>query len=185
MVQDRVHESPAIAGVVRGSRPGVDHHPGGLVHHREIVVLVHDIQRNLLRHGAQRLRLRFARHLDLFFATQPQRGLGRTAVHQHVPLLQQQLDARAADRLKLLHQELVQPLPGRFQRHHPRMQCRKILRTLGCCVGFRHLLPLYRVSTRTRRWRSPAEPQRPAPEALCRSEFPDERAAYESQEKGG
>src|SRR3954466_8028886 len=54
------------------------------------------------------------------------------------------------------------------------MQCEKFLVTLWW-IGFRHLLPLYRVSTRTRRSRSPAQPQTPVPARGRRSQSPDER----------
>src|SRR5207244_7773498 len=72
MMQQRVDQRAAIAGVIGRARAGVDHHARGLVDYREIVVFVDNFQRNFFRYRAQRTGLRLAEKGDAFAAAQAQ-----------------------------------------------------------------------------------------------------------------
>src|SRR5439155_3329001 len=50
MMQQRVYQRAAIAGVIGRARAGVDHDARGLVDYREIVVFVDNFQRNFFRY---------------------------------------------------------------------------------------------------------------------------------------
>ena len=122
VIQQGVHQCP-----VRVSRRGVDHQPLRFVHHDDVLVLVHHVQRDILRHDVHRLRLRqFHRHR--FPAGQPgvfSEGFSR---RRHPALLHQLLNG-GAGQLRLLCQPCVQPfsgiLTGRLQdqRLHPFSSC--------------------------------------------------------------
>ena len=92
MVQQRVHQRP-----VRITRSRMDHHPLGLVHHQQVLVLIDDFQGDFLGLRLNGLGVRQQdRHslsgAQLFFL------VGGVAVTQHAPLLRQSLH-RAAGKL--------------------------------------------------------------------------------------
>jgi hypothetical protein len=73
------------------------HHPRRLVHHRQVLVLIQNVQRNVFGRRVQRLGLRLALNLDRLAAAQLLLGLRGRAVHPHLPGFDQQLHPRAAD----------------------------------------------------------------------------------------
>ena len=61
-VQQRIHQRSAASRFIGGARAGVDHHPGRLVHHRQIFILVDDLQWNIFRPRLQRSHLLLSGH---------------------------------------------------------------------------------------------------------------------------
>src|SRR5438552_15709778 len=110
MMQQRVDQRAAVAGVIGRARAGVDHHARGLVDYREIVVFVDNFQRNFFRYRAQRTGLRLAEKGDAFAATQTQGRLGFQIIYQDLPFRNQFLNACTADVWEMRDKELVQAL---------------------------------------------------------------------------
>src|SRR5438128_1821829 len=108
MMQQRVDQRAAVAGVIGRSRAGVDHHARGLVDDREIVVFVDNLQRNFFRYRAQRTGLRLAEKGDAFAATQTQGRLGFQIIYQDLPFRNQLLNSCTADVWEMGDKELVQ-----------------------------------------------------------------------------
>ena len=119
---------------LRVPRCGVDYQALRFVHHDDVLVLVHHVQRDILRHDVRRLRLRqFHRHR--FPVGQPgvfSEGFSR---RRHPALLHQFLNG-GAGQLRLLCQPCVQPLPGiltgrlQDQRLHPFSSCHAFRRSI-------------------------------------------------------
>ncbi len=84
------------------------HHPRRLIDHRQIVVFVNNVERNVLGNGPQRLNLRPPKDADLLATTEPQRRLAGFPVDQHQFLLNQLLHPRPANVSKLRNEELIQ-----------------------------------------------------------------------------
>ena len=59
-IEQRVDQRSAVARVFILPRPGMNHHPGRLVDHRQVGVLERHIQRNVFRRGLERRRMRLA-----------------------------------------------------------------------------------------------------------------------------
>jgi hypothetical protein len=116
-VEQRIHQRAAAARVLILPRPGVNHHPGRLVHHRQVGVLVNHVQRNVFRRGLERRGMRLAGNGDALAAAQLERSLLALAIDQHIALVHEQLHARAAHALQLRGEELVEPLPGCLRGH--------------------------------------------------------------------
>lgn len=110
VMQQCIHQRAPIARVVGRSRAGVHHHARRLVDYRQIAVFVDNIERDLLRNGAQWRRLGRPGDGDPLAAAQPQRRFGGRVIDQHFPLLDQLLNARARDFRQLRRQVLVKPL---------------------------------------------------------------------------
>ena len=77
----RLRASSVCAGA------GMDHHARGLVDHRQVVVFIDHVERNVLGHGFERSGMRFAGDGDALAAAQLERGFGRLAVDQYVALV--------------------------------------------------------------------------------------------------
>src|SRR5438128_5998018 len=110
MMQQRVDQRAAIAGVIGRARAGVDHHARGLVDYREIVVFVDNFQRNFFRYRAQRTGLRLAEKGDAFAATQTQGRLGFQIIYQDLLFRHQLLNSCTDDVWEMGDKELVQAL---------------------------------------------------------------------------
>src|SRR5438876_2562309 len=108
MMQQRVYQRAAIAGVIGRARAGVDHHARGLVDYREIVVFVDNFQRNFFRYRAQRTGLRLTENGDAFAAPQTHGRLGFQIIYQDLLFRNQLLNADAADVWEMGDKELVQ-----------------------------------------------------------------------------
>ena len=105
-----VVEQGVDQGPVRVPRRGVDHHPHRLIDHDDVLVLIDHIQRDILRQGVRRLRLR---HEDLYRLRPAQfAALGRRPpVYRHL-LPGNKPRRRGAGQLRQTPcQETVQPLP--------------------------------------------------------------------------
>src|SRR5207244_8488471 len=112
MMQQRVDQRAAVAGVIGCARAGVDHHARGLVDDGEIVVLVNYFQRNFFRYRAQRTGLRLAENGDAFAAAQANGPLGFQIIYQDLLFRNQLLNAGTADVWEMGDKELVQALAG-------------------------------------------------------------------------
>jgi len=88
----------------------MDHHPGRLVDHRDVLVLIEDFERESFR---LRLRGNRRRNLDLnpLATLEPPRGFGPLAVNLHPPLLDEVLDPGTAQVRQRRRQMVIQPLP--------------------------------------------------------------------------
>lgn len=90
------------------ARSRVNHHPGGLVDDREVVVLVDDLERNRLRGSVGDVGLR-----DLELHHVPRRypigGIGRLAVDANEVALDETRGSRAAEVVSVLGEKAVQP----------------------------------------------------------------------------
>ncbi len=80
VVQQRVDQRAVVAHVLRRSRSGMHHHSGRLVDDRQVLVLMQDVERDVLREGVQRLRTGGAFDLDGLATRQLELRLGRVAV---------------------------------------------------------------------------------------------------------
>ena len=109
-MQQRIHQRPTIALVLGGTRASMHHHPSSLVHHRQIVVLVNDVQRDFLSHRPQRSRFHLAENRNPFSSSQAQRSFRRIIIDQNFLFVDQLLDASTTGVDNLADQELVQPL---------------------------------------------------------------------------
>ncbi len=98
VVQQRVDQRAAVSEIVRCAGAGVDHHAGGLVDHGEGVVLIKDVERDVLRRGAQRGWAGLAFDGDGLAAAQLVAGLGGDAVDAHLAGGDEHLHPRAAER---------------------------------------------------------------------------------------
>jgi hypothetical protein len=116
-VEQRIDQRAAVARVLILARPGVNHHPGRLVDHRQVGVFENHVQRNVFRNCPEGRGMRLAGNRDPLAAAQLHRSLLLLAVDQHVALLHEQLHARTAHALQLRGQKLVKPLPGSFYGH--------------------------------------------------------------------
>src|SRR5882757_11113188 len=112
MMEKRIDQRAAVADIVCGAGARMHHHAGGFVDDGEIVVFIHDVERNLLRKGAQWRSLRRAADRNLFPAFQPQRRACSTSSNQHLALCDQLLNTRTTNIRQFRYQILVQPLPG-------------------------------------------------------------------------
>src|SRR5437667_5111415 len=117
MMQQRVDQRAAIAGVIGRARAGVDHHARGLVDYREIVVFVDNFQRNFFRYRAQRTGLRLAEEGDAFAATKTQGRIGVQILYQDLPFRNQLLNSCTADVWEMGDKELVQALVASLGRN--------------------------------------------------------------------
>ena len=72
MMQQRIHQGAAVAGVVGRARAGVNHHPRWLIDDRQIAVFVDDVERNFFRQSTQRRSQRRARNRNFLSALEPQ-----------------------------------------------------------------------------------------------------------------
>src|SRR5438876_2192209 len=97
MMQQRVYQCAAVAGVIGCARAGVDHHARGLVDDRDIVVFVNYFQRNFFRYRAQRAGLRLTENGDAFAAPQTHGRLGFQIIYQDLLFRNQLLNSCAAD----------------------------------------------------------------------------------------
>src|SRR5580658_9844685 len=115
----------------------MNHHPGRLVHHRQVRVLMHHIQRNRLRRGPERRRTRLARHRDPLASAQFEGSLLAYPVHQHAALRQEQLHPRPAHAVELRRQKLVEPLPARLfaRRKRPHLAHARPSPSAGSATG--------------------------------------------------
>ena len=104
MVQQRVDER-----AVRVSRRGVDDHAAGLVDHDHVRVLVHHIERNVLRHGLDRLRLG-QRHGDVLAARELIAFADGSLVHRDLAALDEPRRLRAGQAVKARRKKCVEPL---------------------------------------------------------------------------
>ena len=111
-MQQSIDQSAAIALVVGRACSGVDHHSRRLVHHRQVVIFVNNVEGDVLGNRSQRRPLRCAQDGNLLAAAQLQRRLGNRAVDQRLFFAQHLLHPRPADVGNLLSQELVEPLAG-------------------------------------------------------------------------
>jgi UTP--glucose-1-phosphate uridylyltransferase len=121
VIQQSVHERAA-----RHPGAGVDGHAGRLVNHREILVLVEDLKRDLFRESTGQGRLRLCGlgcHLDLLAASQPQRRFGHRFSDAHPALLDPLLQPGAAGFGQLAREELIEPQPGVVRRGVESHQC--------------------------------------------------------------
>jgi hypothetical protein len=107
-MQKGVDQRAAIARVVGSGGAGVNHHAGGLVDDGQVFVLVHDVERDLLRGGAQRRRLGLAEDRDDFAGAYFARGFGGFSCDTNLAVLQQELYAGAADLRHLSHEKQIQ-----------------------------------------------------------------------------
>ena len=107
MMQQGIHQRSAIARIVGRSRPGVNHHSGRLVDHREIVIFINNVERNILGDGLDRSPLRFAQHADPLPATQLQRGLRWKIVDEHFAFGDHLLHTGATHGFKACREELI------------------------------------------------------------------------------
>src|SRR5947199_10204587 len=97
MMQQRVYQCAAVAGVIGRARAGVDHHARGLVDYREIVVFVDNFQRNFCRYRAQRTGLRPAEKCDALAATQKLGRLGLEIIYKDLAFRNPLLHSCSAD----------------------------------------------------------------------------------------
>ena len=107
MGQERVGEGPgALAG------PRMDDEAGRFVQDQDVGVFVDHIERQAF--SDQRFRRR-GRHVhdDALARLEPRGGLHRAAVHAHVPLGHERLEARPRDAGQLRRQPQVEPAPRR------------------------------------------------------------------------
>src|SRR5205085_7118548 len=81
MMQESIHQSAAVAGVLSRARSGMHHHSSRLFDDREIAVFVNNVERYLLSHRPQRLSMRRLRDRDFFSTYQP-KGSERCASAQ-------------------------------------------------------------------------------------------------------
>ena len=86
------------------------HHAGRLVDNGQIVVFVDDVERNLLRKGAQTRRVGCSGDRDFFPALQPQRCAGRAPADQHLAFGDQLLNSGATHLRQLRDQILIKAL---------------------------------------------------------------------------
>ena len=91
----------------------MDHHSRRLVHHRQVLILVQNVERNLLCYSMKRLRMRLALNLDCLATVQLLPGLCGGAIHPHLASLDQQLHPRPAYIGNRLCQISVQPHSSR------------------------------------------------------------------------
>src|SRR5207302_9753658 len=82
MMQQRVDQRAAVAGVIGCARAGVHHHARGLVDDGESVVPVSYFERNFCRYRSQRTGLSSAESGDAFAAAQADGWLGSSIVCQ-------------------------------------------------------------------------------------------------------
>jgi hypothetical protein len=109
-MKQRVDQCSPISLVIRSARSGVDHHAGWFVDHCEIIVLVNDVERDLLRNGPQSRARDFAKYFNYFGALQTERGPLWFAIYRHLRLRDELLHPRAAGFWKLRDQKLVKAL---------------------------------------------------------------------------
>jgi len=94
----------------------VDHQPGGLVDHDQVVILVHHVQINGLGLIIQ-LRLNFHFQRQRFITGQLLFGLGLGSVDRQHAILDPGLQARPGKAVKQLCRHLVYPLSGVLRLH--------------------------------------------------------------------
>ena len=131
VIQQGVHQCP-----VRVSRCGVDYQALRFVHHDDVLVLVHHVQRDVLR--LQR-RLPHLRHVHRHrLAAADAAALGRRLpVHGYPPLFDVPRRLRAGQSVGAGSHKGVQPRPGvlrlslQMQRHPSAPSCRTCRRTTG------------------------------------------------------
>jgi len=84
-MKQRIHQRPAIARIVGSSGSRMNHHPCRLVDHREIVVLINNVERNSFGDSLKRRPLRFTQHADALPAAQLQRCLRAASLTRTLP----------------------------------------------------------------------------------------------------
>ena len=104
MVQQRVDER-----AVRVPRRGVDDHAAGLVDHDHVRVLVHHVERNVLRHDLDRLRFG-QRHGDVLAARELIAFADGSPVHRDLAALDEPRRLRAGQAVKARRKKCVEPL---------------------------------------------------------------------------
>ena len=109
-MKQSIDQRSPIALVLSRPRPGVDHHSGRFIDNRQVVVLVNDVERDLLRNGPQLRARDFAQYFYLFSPLQAERRLLRFAVYRDLRLRDELLHPRPADVRNLRNQELVKAL---------------------------------------------------------------------------
>src|SRR6516165_6739381 len=112
MVQQCIDQGATIAIVIGGAGASVHHHAGGLVDDGNIVVLVHDLKRNIFGDSAYWLALGGAKNLHSFVAAQAERCFRTAVIDDDELLLNQLLHARARDVGQVGDKELVQAFSG-------------------------------------------------------------------------
>jgi len=115
MMQQRVDQRAAIAGVFSRSRARVHHHAGRLVDDCEVVVFVNDVEMNFFGDGTERRALDLAQDFDLFVAAQAQGSFRRISVYDDLLLRDQRLHASTAGVRKLRDEELIQSCASVFR----------------------------------------------------------------------
>ena len=136
-------------GPVRVPRRRMHHHPRGLVHHDDVLVLVYHVQGNILGPGFRLLRLR-QRHLQHLSRLDPQVLRHRAAPVRNASLLQKPGSGGAGQPLQPPGQQAVRPLPRLLSCH------RQPGRFHAFCPSCR----IYRIKTgSTRPLKSPPPPR--------------------------
>ena len=79
-VQQSIDQGAAVAGGVLRAGSGVDHHSGGLIDDRKVVVFIDDVQLDGLGKGAQGLGFRRSKQRDTVAGPQLGRGLGGAVI---------------------------------------------------------------------------------------------------------
>ena len=103
-------------GAVRVPRGRMHHHARGLVHHDDVLVLIHHVQGDVLGPGLRLLRLR-QRHLQHLSRLDPQVLRRRAAPVRNASLLQKPGGGGAGQPLQPPGQQAVRPLPRFFTCH--------------------------------------------------------------------
>ena len=129
VVEEGVDEGAAVAGVFLGlsvlgvfgvcigacAGAGVDEHASGFVDDGQVSVLVNDGEGNGFRGGTEGGEDRLAEDLNLFAAFEAQGGFGGSAIDEDARLLEEELDAGAADAFELGGEPGVEAGVGGFE----------------------------------------------------------------------
>jgi hypothetical protein len=111
-MQQGVDQGAAISAGVGGSSASVDHHAGGLVDDREIVIFIDNVKRDFFGDGVQGRTFDFAEDLDFFSAAEAEGGLWGFSVNENFFLGDELLDAGATGFREMGDEELVEALGG-------------------------------------------------------------------------
>ena len=133
---------------------GVNNHPGGFVDHGEVFVFIDDVERYVLGDGPERRGVGLAGNLDALAGLELERGLHGAAIDEDIALVEEQLDARAADVFDGLGEELVETAAGAVFGHFDDANGRFCFFSHATLRGSAELL-------RGPRWRAGAAEERP------------------------